>query len=297
MIAAGSAEQTKNKRTANDRDIRTVDNTVHHEYTCPPRLGGRFAVGSKRLPNRDRRSPPLLAVVIPVFNEQDSIVALLAEVERTLAGRINYELIAVDDGSIDDTATVLSLAARRISELRIVRMPHNRGQSAALANGIHAARAPLIATLDGDGQNPPADIFSLVDVYRERAHKGACLVVGWRRARNDSLPRRLSSRLANGLRGRLLRDGCPDTGCGLKVFAREDFLALPRFRHMHRFLPALFARAGAQVISVPVAHRPRRAGRSKYGVGNRLWTGLLDMVGVYWLQRRACRIEYEVDDA
>ena len=101
--------------------------------------------------------------------------------------------------------------------------------------------------------------------------------------------------MANGLRGALLGDGCPDTGCGLKVFARDDFLALPRFRHMHRFLPALFVRAGTQVISVPVAHRPRRAGRSKYGVGNRLWTGLLDMAGVYWLQRRACRIEYEVD--
>ena len=248
------------------------------------------------MPNRDCLTAPALAVVIPFYNEQDSVAALLAEIDRALAGQIDYELIAVDDGSTDDTASVLSLAAGRVATLRVVRLPQNCGQSAALANGIHAARAPLIATLDGDGQNPPADITRLVDAYRQQAQASRCLVVGWRRTRNDSALRRLSSRMANGLRGALLGDGCPDTGCGLKVFARDDFLALPSFRHMHRFLPALFVRAGAQVISVPVAHRPRRAGRSKYGVGNRLWTGLLDMAGVYWLQRRACRIDYEVDD-
>ena len=248
------------------------------------------------MPYCDRHLPPPLAVVIPFYNEQDSVAALLTEVERALAGQIDYELIAVDDGSTDDTVSVLTLAAGRVANLRVVRLPRNRGQSAALANGIHAARAPLIATLDGDGQNPPADIARLVDAYRQHDPAGRCVVVGWRRTRNDSALRRLSSRVANRLRGALLGDGCPDTGCGLKVFARDDFLALPHFRHMHRFLPALFVRAGARVISVPVAHRPRRAGRSKYGVRNRLWTGLLDMAGVYWLQRRGCRIEYEVDD-
>lgn len=259
-------------------------------------LASRYVRGSKRLSNRDRHPPPTLTVVIPFYNEQDSVVALLAEVDRALAGRIDYEIIAVDDGSTDDTASELSMAASRSGALRALRLHKNRGQSAALANGIHAARASLIVTLDGDGQNPPAEIMPLVDAYRRQARERMCLVMGWRRRRNDSLLRRLSSRIANGLRGALLGDGCPDTGCGLKVFARDDFIALPHFGHMHRFLPALFVRAGARVISVPVAHRPRRAGRSKYGVGNRLWVGLMDMAGVYWLQRRACCIEHEVDD-
>jgi dolichol-phosphate mannosyltransferase len=155
----------------------------------------------------------------------------------------------------------------------------------------------LIATLDGDGQNPPADIAALVRAYREgAAHGGPLLVTGWRRERNDGWLRRFSSRLANRLRGQLLGDACPDTGCGLKVFTRDEFLALPRFRHMHRFLPALFVRAGGRVLSVPVAHRPRRSGRSKYGVRNRLWVGLVDLAGVYWLQRRGCNIDYEAQD-
>lgn len=239
---------------------------------------------------------PALAVVIPFYNEQDNVAALLAEIDTALTPILEYEMIAVDDGSTDATSTALAAAAARLDRLRVVRMGGNRGQSAALVNGIHAARAPLIATLDGDGQNPPTDIVTLLDGYRQAASGRPVAVVGWRQQRNDSGLRRLSSRVANRFRSRILADHCPDTGCGLKVFARSDFLALPRFRHMHRFLPALLARAGVRVISVPVAHRARRSGHSKYGIRNRLWTGLLDTLGVYWLIHRDCRIETEADD-
>jgi len=234
--------------------------------------------------------------VIPFCNEQDNVVPLLVEVAEALAPIPDHELIAVDDGSSDETAAMLAAARRDFHNLRVISLPENRGQSAALVNGVHAAKAALIATLDGDGQNPPGDIARLVGRYREHADDGRVAIAGWRRDRHDSLLRRLSSRVANALRGTMLGDRCPDTGCGLKVFARDDFLALPRFRHMHRFLPALFLRAGVRVICVPVAHRPRRSGQSKYGLRNRLWAGVLDLAGVYWLMRRDCRIDCENGD-
>lgn len=246
--------------------------------------------------NTHLQTRPALSVVVPFYNEQDNVAALLAEIDAALAPALDYEMIAVDDGSTDATPAALAKAATRFERLRVVRMTANRGQSAALVNGIHAARAALIATLDGDGQNPPADILTLVRSYRQAEGPGPVAVVGWRRQRNDSRLRRLSSRLANRFRSTILADHCPDTGCGLKVFARRDFLALPRFRHMHRFIPALLARAGVDVISVPVAHRARRSGQSKYGVRNRLWTGLIDTLGVYWLIHRGCRIEAEAHD-
>lgn len=246
--------------------------------------------------NRHLQERPALSVVIPFYNEQDNVAVLLAEIDAALAPALDYEMIAVDDGSTDATPAVLAEAAARFGSLRVVRLDANRGQSAALVNGVHAARAPLIATLDGDGQNPPADILALVRRYRQAEGTGSVAVVGWRRQRNDSRLRRLSSRVANRFRSAILADHCPDTGCGLKVFARRDFLALPRFRHMHRFIPALLARAGVRVLSVPVSHRARRSGQSKYGIRNRLWTGLIDTLGVYWLIHRDCRIQTEADD-
>jgi dolichol-phosphate mannosyltransferase len=156
-------------------------------------------------------------------------------------------------------------------------------------SGVRAARGELIATLDGDGQNAPADIPALARRWRELQgiDHAPVLIAGWRNKRRDTALRRLSSRIANAVRATLLGDATPDTGCGLKVFARSDFLALPWFDHVHRFLPALFRRAGGRTESVPVTHRPRTAGRSHYGVHNRLWVGLVDLCGVMWLQRRA----------
>ncbi|MES1925248.1 glycosyltransferase [Salinisphaera sp. T31B1] len=239
---------------------------------------------------------PEVSVVIPFCNEQDNVAPVCAAVDHALGGVARYELVAIDDGSTDDTAGALASVALEFGVLRILKLAQNRGQSTALANGIHAARAPLIVTLDGDGQNPPADMVRLLDHYRSEALDGRAAVVGWRRQRDDSWLRRLSSRCANSVRARVLGDRCPDTGCGLKVFRREDFLALPRFQHMHRFLPALFVREGVRVISVPVAHLPRRSGQSKYGVHNRLWVGLVDMLCVYWLMQRRCPVAYEAID-
>ena len=258
-------------------------------------LGGFAMSSGTRIDMPDARCSqrPGLAVVIPFYNEQDNVEQLIDELRAALSALGDYELIAVDDGSTDATAAVLERAAARVPALRVLRLARNRGQSAAIANGVRAARAPLIVTLDGDGQNPPADIPRLVQTYRESRSSGPVLVMGWRQQRNDSTLRRLSSRCANRLRKALLGDGCPDTGCGLKVFARDDFLRLPAFDHMHRFLPALFVRDGGEVVSIAVSHRPRHSGQSKYGVRNRLWVGLVDLVGVLWLQRRACRFESE----
>jgi len=168
----------------------------------------------------------------------------------------------------------------------------NCGQSTAIATGVRHARAPLIATLDGDGQNDPADIQLLWQRWQAEHAAGdtaPLLLVGWRVQRRDTALRRLSSRVANGVRSRLLGDATPDTGCGLKVFPRELFLRLPFFDHLHRFLPALAQREGGQVVSMPVSHRARPAGTSKYGIHNRLWVGIVDLFGVMWLQRRATR--------
>jgi dolichol-phosphate mannosyltransferase len=173
--------------------------------------------------------------------------------------------------------------------LRLVRHARRRGQSAALLSGVRAARGPWIATLDGDGQNDPADIPALLAARDKAAESGQALqLIGGRRVnRRDRWLKRFSSKVANAVRRRLLGDATPDTGCGLKLFPRAAFLALPHFDHFHRFLPALIQRQGGAVISVDVSHRPRRAGRSHYGVFDRLWVGLFDLVGVMWLQRRA----------
>jgi dolichol-phosphate mannosyltransferase len=235
-----------------------------------------------------------VSVVVPVKDEADNILPLVEEVHAALDGRADFELIYVDDGSRDATPQRLAEACARFPRLRVIRHRRSCGQSTALATGVRAARHPWIATLDGDGQNDPADIPALLQALGpgQRA-PGLELVAGWRTQRHDSGLRKLSSRIANGVRGGLLGDRTPDTGCGLKVFSRELFLALPFFDHLHRFLPALALREGAAVVSVPVRHRPRTQGRSKYGVHNRLWVGIVDLFGVMWLQRRIKHPEIE----
>ena len=225
-----------------------------------------------------------LSIVIPVYNEVDNVSALSEEVHAALEGRLDFELLFVDDGSTDGTAEVLAALAAQSPRLRVLHHRGNAGQSAALLTGARAARAEWLATLDGDGQNDPADLLRLW-ALRDRAAPAA-LYIGHRVNRNDSPLRRLSSRVANGVRSRLLGDGAPDTGCGIKLMRRELFLALPYFDHIHRFLPALVRREGGTVESVPVNHRPRLRGHSKYGVGNRLWVGIVDLLGVLWLLRR-----------
>lgn len=233
---------------------------------------------------------PEISVVVPVHNESGNVVALLDEIEAALTGVAGFEAVFVDDLSSDDTASRLLDYARSHPWLVVVRHLNNCGQSTAVRTGVRQARAPLIATLDGDGQNHPADIPAMLARWRalrDAQPAQAVMIAGWRAKRLDTWLRRLSSRVANRVRAGLLGDATPDSGCGLKLFARQDFLDLPYFDHMHRFLPALFRRAGGLVESVPVRHRHRAHGQSHYGIRNRLWVGLVDILGVMWLQRRA----------
>jgi dolichol-phosphate mannosyltransferase len=230
---------------------------------------------------------PSLSVVIPVRNEASNIAPLVAEIRQALAS-IEHEIVYVDDGSTDATASEL-----RAAQVTVLRHRESCGQSAAIITGVRAAGAPWIATLDGDGQNDPADIPALFARAQADNGPGPLLVAGHRVSRRDGTMKRLSSRVANRVRAGLLHDATPDTGCGLKLFRRDAFLALPHFDHMHRYLPALFLRAGGRVVSVPVNHRPRVRGQSKYGTLDRLWVGLFDLVGVFWLQRRWKRPEID----
>jgi dolichol-phosphate mannosyltransferase len=229
------------------------------------------------------------SVVVPFYNEIDSVDALLGEISSVMGGPGVYEIVAVDDGSTDGTRDRLRAAAARSSgDIVIAGHAHNRGQSAAICTGVDAARGTWIITLDGDGQNDPADIPALLRLIENtRGEEVPDLVCGERRTRRDDLLRRVSSRVANGIRSRLLGDATPDTGCGLKIMRRTAFMRLPRFDHMHRFLPALIRRDGGRSISVPVSHRPRLRGQSKYGLWNRLGVGIVDLMGVMWLNRRA----------
>jgi dolichol-phosphate mannosyltransferase len=231
---------------------------------------------------------PEVSVVVPVCNEADNVLPLAQEIVAALRGRLPFEMIFVDDGSSDATAQRIREARTSgLSEMRLLRHSGRSGQSAAVHSGVRAARAQWIATLDGDGQNDPADLPRLIAARGDAANEGVMLFMGNRVTRRDTWLRRLSSRIANGVRAGLLGDGTPDTGCGIKLFHRETFLSLPAFDHMHRFLPALFQRAGSRVISVPVNHRERTRGRSKYGVHNRLWVGIVDLFGVMWLKARS----------
>jgi len=232
---------------------------------------------------------PQLAVVVPVHNEADNIAPLIAEINAALNGVCEFEIIYVDDGSTDRTPDVLQRIAAANPGLRVLHHRQCCGQSASIISGVAAARAAIIATLDGDGQNDPADIPALLSAFREAPGNDRALIAGHRAKRRDTWIKRITSRIANRVRARLLGDDTPDTGCGLKVFARAAFVDLPRFDHMHRFLPALMIRAGGRVISIPVNHRPRERGASKYGTLDRLWVGIFDLIGVMWLQRRIRR--------
>ena len=226
-----------------------------------------------------------VSVVIPVYNEAENVPPLAREVAQALGGRA-FELIFVDDGSTDDTAQRVLAARDSIPQVRLLRHSVRSGQSAGVSTGVRHARAEWVATLDGDGQNDPADLPKLLAARADAAKTNVRLIMGNRVTRRDTWFRRLQSRIANGVRRRLLGDGTPDTGCGIKLMHRETYLALPQFDHMHRFLPALFQRAGVGVISVPVNHRPRVRGKSKYGMFDRLWVGIVDIFGVMWLKHR-----------
>jgi dolichol-phosphate mannosyltransferase len=241
---------------------------------------------------------PVISVVVPVHNEAPNIPPLIAAISAALSG-IEHEIIYVDDGSSDNSPAVLAEIAARLPSLVRVRHARSCGQSAAVITGVKTARGKYIATLDGDGQNDPADIPAMLEaaLAAEAAGADPVLIAGHRVSRQDSDAKRWGSKIANAVRGRLLQDGTPDTGCGLKLFRRQAFLELPHFDHIHRFLPALFIRAGGKVVSVPVRHHARAHGASHYGTWDRLKVGIVDLFGVAWLQRRWKRPELEAVQA
>ncbi len=230
------------------------------------------------------------SLIIPVLNEEENIPSLVNEIASVEHEQDEFEVIFVDDHSTDRTPAVLKELSRQFPWLRTVRLKIQSGQSAALWYGIHEARFPLIVTMDGDGQNDPADIKHMIDACtRLQKQTNCCLVNGLRTKRKDSGWRKISSLLANRVRSLLLGDDTPDSGCGIKVFPRDTFLVLPAFNHMHRFLPALIRQRGGIILSVSVHHRPRLAGRSHYGTMDRLLVGIVDLMGMLWLGRRTIR--------
>ena len=235
---------------------------------------------------------PDLSVVVPAFNEQDNVAPLLHEILSTLRGVVPFEVIFVDDHSRDGTLAALRALKAEAPELRVLRHLVQSGQSTAIRTGVKAARGAWIATLDGDGQNDPADIPRLL-AARDSASPDIRLFAGWRVDRQDSGSKRRASRWANAIRAWMLRDDTPDTGCGIKLFERDAFLDLPYFDHMHRYLPALMQRAGWKTVSVPVNHRARTAGVSKYNNLNRALVGIRDLRGVAWLIARSRRTAVE----
>ena len=238
------------------------------------------------------REIPQLSVVVPVHNEEDNVAPLVGEILSALRGKLDFEIVYVDDTSKDATLQRLRQLQASTPELRVIRHLTNAGQSTAVRNGVKAARAPWIATLDGDGENDPADIPALL-AKRDAAAAEVKLFAGWRVNRQDSGSKRWASKWANAIRSRMLRDATPDTGCGIKLFERAAFLDLPYFDHMHRYLPALMQRAGWQTVSVPVNHRHRTSGVSKYTNLGRAVVGIKDLLGVTWLIQRSRRTAIE----
>ncbi|MBM3503263.1 MAG: glycosyltransferase family 2 protein [Alphaproteobacteria bacterium] len=234
---------------------------------------------------------PEVSVVVPIHNEAGAIESLVAEIVAALGER-DFEIVAVDDGSSDDSPERLARLMADLPRLRLLRHVRQAGQSAALWTGIKAATGEWVATIDGDGQNDPRDIETLLAARPGASDQAPLLIAGHRRQRKDTVVKRLSSRIANAVRACLLRDQTPDTGCGLKLMRRGHFTTLPAFDHFHRFLPALVIRQGGRVLSVDVGHRPRLKGRSHYGTWDRLWVGLYDLFGVSWLQRRPIHVDH-----
>ncbi|WP_299131858.1 glycosyltransferase family 2 protein [uncultured Amaricoccus sp.] len=243
-------------------------------------------------PEAGQVAAPWLSIVVPMKNEAENVAFVTEAIAVACAGVGPFEAIYVDDASTDATAAAILALRARFPFLRLVRHPLSAGQSAAIHSGVLVARGDVICTLDGDGQNPPSEIPKLLgkleaNSFGGRAFpEGVALVAGQRVGRRDTLSKRWASRAANAIRQSLLRDGTRDTGCGLKLFRRDAFLALPYFDHMHRYLPALFARDGWQVTHVDVAHAERHAGRSNYANLGRALVGIYDLIGVAWLIRR-----------
>ena len=217
-----------------------------------------------------------LSLIIPFYNEEENISAVIAEARRAVPGA---EIIAVNDGSHDRTPALLN----QEKDVRVVHFPKNLGQGPALYAGLLAATRPYAAMMDGDGQNDPADLPALLELLRSNQADFAC---GIRTPRMDSWQKRIASRIANSIRRVVLMDGAHDTGCSLKVIRREDARFLIPFKGMHRYLPALLGAAGLRLGELPVRHRPRRAGTSKYTIAGRAWVGIQDLIGVGWLNRR-----------
>ena len=232
-------------------------------------------------------APPLLSVVVPVLNEQGNVAPLVTELHAALSSVCKFELVFVDDGSTDASLQTLLDLQRSTPVLRVISHSRRVGQSAALRTGILAARGTLIATLDGDGQNDPADIVRLLTAFRSHTGANRIMVTGHRISRRDSWARRHASTFANRIRRTLLHDDHPDAGCSLKLFERDLYLLLPYFDHMHRYLPALAKRENCMVAVMPVNHRPRTQGQSKYTNLTRLLVGIPDLLGVMWLMRRS----------
>jgi dolichol-phosphate mannosyltransferase len=220
---------------------------------------------------------PQISIVVPVFNEEENMSILQAELRAALTG-LDYEIVFVDDGSSDRTAEKIEADPK----IRVIRFEKNTGQSAAMYAGLNAARGATVVLIDGDLQNDPADIPNLL----AEVSRGADLVCGYRAKRKDTVVKRITSRIANFVRSRFTKDGVRDTGCTLKAMRRECVSALVSFKGMHRFIPALVKGAGYRLVEVPVNHRPRRFGKSKYGLGNRAWRATIDMFGVRWLLSR-----------
>jgi len=230
----------------------------------------------------------VVSVVLPIHNEASNLAPLIEEISTALRG-VRYEIVAVDDGSTDGSTAELDGLRGRFGSLRIVRLTRRSGQSAATAAGLDAARGETIVTLDADGQNDPGDIPALLGVLA--ADPSLAAAVGYRVRRADSLWRRVQSHVANAVRNRITRDGMRDTACSLKAMRRSAIARVPRFDGMHRFLPALLIAQGGRLQEVPVRHRPRRSGRSKYGMWDRAFRGLVDAFAVRWYAQRALRYE------
>lgn len=237
-----------------------------------------------------------VSIVIPAKNEEDNVEPLISEIMTALDGVAEFEIVYVDDGSTDKThAELLRLMAAGNTHIKPVRHRYSVGQSTAIMTGIQAARGELIVTMDADGQNDPADIPELLAAARRFPAATDFCIAGYRKNRKDTAWKRFQSKVANNIRRRILNDGTPDTGCGLKVVPKATFLKLPYFDHIHRFIPALVRRINGEIVVVEVNHRDRQAGVSKYNMLGRLGVGIVDMFGVMWLQRRV-KIAERIDD-